>query len=240
MTTAALAIFVSLFALRTPADDLADAQDQAVLERTLYGRLRVEDCDEEQAAGMVAAATRIFERRKEQLARQRALVEEGAAPRLSITESVKALDDARRVMDLAESRAHLVRQLAEIARMEAEAESSPAIDTGPRPIIERFAGGGRFVAADFDMIEVAYRAEFGAAIPVSARGATRFHRALGFDHRGRIDVAVDPDQPEGVWLRGYLRKRGIPYYAFRAAVRGKATAPHIHVGPPSERLSSVH
>jgi hypothetical protein len=239
MTIAALALVVSLIALPTSADDLADAQDQAVLQRTLYGYLRVEDCDEEQAASMVAAATRIFERRKEQLERQHALVDEGLAPAVSIAERVQAVEDAKRVLDLAESRAQLVRQLAEIARMEAEAESLPAVETGPRPIIEKFTGGGRFLAADFDEIEAAYRAEFGAPIPVSARGATRFHRALGFDHRGRIDVAVDPDRPEGVWLRNYLRKRGIPYYAFRAAVRGKATAPHIHIGPPSERLARV-
>ncbi len=240
MTVAALAIIVSMFAQRTPADALADAQDQAVLERTLYGRLTVEECDETQAAEMVAAATRILERRRQALARQRALVEEGAAPRLSITESIEALDQARRVVDLAESRARLVRLVAETAQVEADAESEPAWGTGPRPIIEKFTGTNVFVPGEFDTISLAYRAEFGAGIPVSARGATRFHRALGFDHRGRIDVALDPDQRQGVWLRQYLQKRGIPYYAFRAAVRGKASAPHIHIGPPSERLSRVH
>jgi hypothetical protein len=28
----------------------------------------------------------------------------------------------------------------------------------------------------------------------------------------------------------------VPYFLFRAAVRGKASAAHIHIGPPSLRL----
>jgi len=71
---------------------------------------------------------------------------------------------------------------------------------------------------------------------VSARGETAVHRALGFDHRGRLDVAVSPDSSEGKWLREYLAANSIPFFAFRAAVAGKATAPHIHVGPESTRI----
>ncbi len=56
------------------------------------------------------------------------------------------------------------------------------------------------------------------------------HRALGFDHRGRVDVAVVPSAPEGIWLRQYLQSRKIPYYAFSRAIPGKATAAHIHIG----------
>jgi hypothetical protein len=77
--------------------------------------------------------------------------------------------------------------------------------------------------------------QFGKSLPVSAKGDTALHRSLGFDHRGRVDIALNPDQREGAWLRSYLQKAKLPYYAFRAAVRGKATAPHIHMGPPSTR-----
>ena len=65
---------------------------------------------------------------------------------------------------------------------------------------------------------------------------TAVHTALGMDHTGRVDVAVNPDSPEGIWLREYLDARAIPYYAFRVAMAGKATAPHIHIGPGSTRL----
>jgi hypothetical protein len=67
-------------------------------------------------------------------------------------------------------------------------------------------------------------------------GQTAVHRALGFDHRGRVDVALNPDQPEGVWLRRYLTENRIPFFAFRHAVAGKATGAHIHLGPMSTRL----
>ena len=66
-------------------------------------------------------------------------------------------------------------------------------------------------------------------------GDTAVHRAMGFDHRGRVDVALSPDQPEGVWLREYLTGQEIPYFAFRHAVPGKATGAHIHLGPMSTR-----
>jgi hypothetical protein len=59
---------------------------------------------------------------------------------------------------------------------------------------------------------------------------------MGFDHRGRVDVAVSPDQPEGKWLMRYLETNRIPYFAFRMAVAGKATGAHIHIGPQSTRL----
>jgi hypothetical protein len=68
-------------------------------------------------------------------------------------------------------------------------------------------------------------------------GETAVHRALGFDHRNRVDVAVHPDQPEGVWLRQYLELHYIPYFAFRRAVPGKATGAHIHIGPMSTPLA---
>jgi len=85
---------------------------------------------------------------------------------------------------------------------------------------------------------LAFSSKFDRPLPISAEGETEVHRALGFDHRGRVDVAVVPSAPEGVWLRQYLQLRKIPYYAFSRAIPGKATAAHIHIGPGSTRLAS--
>ena len=87
-------------------------------------------------------------------------------------------------------------------------------------------------------MEVAFREHFGKPMPVSAMGETAVHRAMGFDHRGRVDVALHPDQPEGVWLLQYLTDNHIPFFAFRQAVKGKATGAHIHIGPMSTKLAS--
>ena len=92
------------------------------------------------------------------------------------------------------------------------------------------------VSSALARVEMAFAERFGKPLPVSANGETAVHRALGFDHRGRVDVAVQPDQPEGVWLRQFLTENRIPYFAFRQAVPGKATGAHIHIGPMSTRL----
>ena len=94
------------------------------------------------------------------------------------------------------------------------------------------------VAADVRKAEQAFMRQFGKLLPVSAIGETALHRSLGFDHRGRVDVALHPDDPEGLWLRGYLMEQGIPFYAFRGSLQGKATGAHIHIGPASGHYTS--
>jgi hypothetical protein len=114
--------------------------------------------------------------------------------------------------------------------MEVEPDAAPHLS-------ERFDGDGSFSAAEFHKIEAAFEAHFAKPLPVSAMGETAVHRALGFDHRGRVDVALNPDQLEGKWLRGYLEANRIPFFAFWQAVPGKATGAHIHIGPMSTRLA---
>jgi len=59
---------------------------------------------------------------------------------------------------------------------------------------------------------------------------------LGYDHRNAVDVALHPDSAEGKALINHLQNQGIPFLAFRAAVPGVATGPHIHIGNPSHRI----
>jgi hypothetical protein len=214
--------------------ELADAEDNSILRRTLYGTLRVEDFTKEQSELMVAAAQRLVDRQKERYDRTRDLVAEGIVARASLTAMLEDLEYRKKALDLANFRAKLVEDLSEQARAEGELdETGPVLRLGRA--IERYDGAGMFRETDFLRISSAFQRQFGKAIPVSAKGDTALHRSLGFDHRGRVDIALNPDQREGAWLRGYLQKSKLPYYAFRAAIRGKATAPHIHLGPPSTR-----
>jgi hypothetical protein len=214
--------------------ELADAQDNMILRRTLYGSVRLEDFTKEQADEMVAAAERLVARQEERYEQSKMLVEEGVLARVTLTAMLEDLSFRKKALDLARYRAKLLEELSD--QVEAEEELDADIQFGPRRIIERFSGHGNFRDVDFARVSTAFQMQFARPLPVSARGGTALHRALGFDHRGRVDVALNPDQPEGMWLRNYLKKAKIPYYAFRAAVRGKATAPHIHIGPPSLRL----
>ncbi|HOL71355.1 MAG TPA: hypothetical protein PLA43_03565 [Bryobacteraceae bacterium] len=215
---------------------IEDSRDEAILRRTLYGRLTVEDLTEEQGREMVAAAERMVERREARLELARRLVEEGVLARRSLDSYIEDLEISRKTLELARERAALLEQLAEMARRESEAAAPEAGPRAGRPVVERYDGNGQFREGELKAIEAAFRKQFSRPLPISSYGATAVHRAMGFDHRGRVDVALDPDQPEGEWLRNYLRSRGIPHYVFRAVVPGRSTGPHIHIGPPSERI----
>jgi hypothetical protein len=219
--------------LEKAEEAMADAQDAAILRRTLYGQ----DLTEGQTGEMMAAASRRFDRRMKALDEAKRLVEAGAASRLSLGGFLEELDGARKEADLAESRASLVRELTEMAQAEEALSNKLAEEPAAAPqLADRYDGDGIFTTGTLARVEMAFARQFGKPLPVSAMGETAVHRALGFDHRGRVDVAVHPDQPEGVWLRAYLTDNRIPYFAFRQAVPGKATGAHIHIGPMSTRL----
>lgn len=218
--------------IRESAADLADGD---VLARTLYSSLRPDELGLEQCEQMVEAARRRAARVEEKLEELRPLVEEGVFARNELKLLEEELAERRRTLELARSRAEFIRLLAEMAQLEA-ALSPGQEDTEPRPLQERFDGRGYFSLAQFRRIAEDFEQQFGRPLPVSAQGETQFHRRLGLDHRGRVDVALLPDSAEGQWLRQYLEREQIPYYAFRSAVRGRASAAHIHIGPPSPRL----
>ncbi len=81
-----------------------------------------------------------------------------------------------------------------------------------------------------------FTSTFGRALPTSAIGQSATHDRLGYNHRNAVDVGLHPDSAEGRTLIGYLQGQGIPFLAFRAAIPGVATGPHIHIGSPSHRL----
>ena len=215
-------------------DALEDARDMAILHQTLYGKeLTIDQADE-----MVASAQRRLDRKQAQEAQMQKLVAQGIISKAEMTTYSDETERARHELEWAKNRAKLILELNEMARAEADAERLAALAdslrrAGQHPTVERFDGNGQFNPEIFAKVQVAYEKRFGNAIPVSANGETNVHRTLGFDHRGRVDVALSPDQPEGVWLRRYLTDNKIPFFAFRSAVAHQATGAHIHLGPPS-------
>jgi hypothetical protein len=208
---------------------LADAQDDLILRRTLYAP--VETMTEEQTGEMLAAAQRRVDRQQAQIESMRAQIEAGIAARNSLDPLNDEMRFRQTTLDLAQERARLLAELAAMARTERDFESSASLNS----LEEHFAGKGTFTAADLKDVEGAWQKQYDRPMPISANGDTAAHRALGFDHRGRVDVAVTPDQPEGIWLRKYLKAHYIPFFAFRSAAPGRATGAHIHIGPPSAK-----
>jgi hypothetical protein len=218
--------------------EVDDARDEATLERTLYGRIAIEDLSERQAADMVAAARRRVDRQRQKLDRQRKLIAEGVVARNDTADLDTELDRRRTAVDQADARAELVRSIVEMARAEAAAAAEARDVPPPKEwkAKEWVDGTNALGGPGLRKLTLAYEKEFSRPLPISARGSTAVHRAMGLDHTGRIDVGVTPDSKQGVWLRKYLEERSIPYFAFRVAIPGQATAPHIHIGPPSTRL----
>jgi len=225
--------------------DVADAQDDAVLQRTLYGELPVQNLNEQMGEEMVAAAQRRLERQMVKITQARKLLADGVIAQSTLTPLEEELALRQLNLNLAHSRAKLIGELAALARYE---QSMLAVSAAMRleyrdsvmKGMEHFEGTGVFLESrDLKPIETAYARKFEHALPISADGETALHRSLGFDHRGRVDVAVNPQAREGIWLRRYLKSRGIPYYAFTRAMPGKATAAHIHIGPGSTRLHNA-
>lgn len=103
--------------------------------------------------------------------------------------------------------------------------------------LTRFNGPFKWSIAEAPRVEKFFSQTFGRRLPITALGQSSTHNRLGFDHRDSIDIGLHPDSREGQALINYLRKSGIPFLAFRGAVPGTATGPHIHVGRPSGRFT---
>jgi hypothetical protein len=223
--------------------DLEDARDEAILQHTLFGDLPPKAQGVEISKEMLAAAQRRVDRQLARVAHAREIVAAGVAAQSYLLPIEEELTIRQTSLDLSRLRAHMIAQFA-------AQKAAPVVAPNPDPTIEdmglfaqgmeHYDGDGAFdESRELAPLEFAFASRFDRPLPISAEGETEVHRALGFDHRGRVDVAVDPSQPEGIWLRQYLKLHKIPYYAFAHAIPGKATAAHVHIGPGSTRLAPL-
>jgi TolA-binding protein len=97
------------------------------------------------------------------------------------------------------------------------------------------ATDGNWSMANLSAVQQFFASTFGRALPISTVGQSATHNRLGWDHRNAVDVGVHPDSKEGQALIGFLQSSNIPFLAFRSAIPGVATGPHIHIGSPSHR-----
>lgn len=216
---------------------LADAQDDAILARTLYGQPRIGDMTTEDAQAMIEAAQRRVDRQQSLVESRRVLLDTGILAKSEFRTFQDELDSRKRVLELAQNRMKLLQDLREMAANEQRFESAARLNAQAlKNVMIRYDGNGEFNLADLTTISNEFQKQFHRALPISALGQTLVHQSMGLDHRNRVDVALNPDQAEGVWLRHLLERLRVPYLAFRSAIAGAATAPHIHIGLGSTRL----
>jgi hypothetical protein len=101
----------------------------------------------------------------------------------------------------------------------------------------RYGGARAWSLAEAGAVGQFFAQKFGRQLPVSSFGQSPVHDRWGYDHHNAMDVGISPDSTEGLALMEYLRAGGIPFTAFRFAIPGTATGPHIHVGRPSHKIA---
>ena len=216
---------------------LADAQDEATLTDTLYSNGRVQDLTPAQAKVMIDAAQQRVDRQRVMVEDRRKLLDAGILARSEFGAFEEELHSREQTLQLALSRSRLLDELKQMAAVEQSLERRSQAQTQiAKDVMIHYSGNGLFNLNDLTTISAQFEKQFHHALPVSALGQTMVHQSLGLDHRNRVDVALNPDQAEGLWLRRLLESLHVPYLAFRAAVAGAATAPHIHIGIESTRL----
>jgi hypothetical protein len=99
----------------------------------------------------------------------------------------------------------------------------------------RFTGGSGWNLGEAYKIQRFFSDAFKHELPIAVFGQGAIHERWRLDHRNAMDIQLHPDSAEGQALLNFLQRNGIPYSAFRSAIPGTATGPHIHIGRPSHR-----
>ena len=217
-----------------PKTALADAErtaERAELQRNLRAAISKKDLKPTELPEMLRVAARLRDLAYDRFSMIKARVEAGAAPFNELLPAKQDYELAARQLELAQTRSKLVQELASMALAEERLE-----ELEEEELAFSYEGEGDALAADILAVDMAFYEQFGAVLPISAEGATPVHESLGFDHSGKFDIGLHPDDPEGLFLIAVLESWGIPYIAFRSAVPGQSTGPHIHIGPPSPRV----
>jgi hypothetical protein len=99
----------------------------------------------------------------------------------------------------------------------------------------RYTGAGSWAISQAGKLESFFQQTFRRPLPIAVFGQGSIHNRWRLDHRNAMDVSLHPDGAEGQALIDFMRRNGIPFSAFRGAIPGVATGPHIHIGKPSHR-----
>jgi hypothetical protein len=183
-----------------------------------------------------------LKRAEEKLEQSKKLFEEGLIARNQVEENERALVLAQEKMNetnrqMANAEAQIASVLVETA---ADEEIAKNLRLAKQSLIRtasftRFTGAGGWNIGEAWKIQRFFSDTFNRQLPIAVFGQGAIHDRWRLDHRNAMDIQLHPDGVEGQALLNFLQKNGIPYSAFRSAIPGTATGPHIHIGRPSHR-----
>lgn len=190
-----------------------------------------------------ASYEKSVEKAETRLARSKELFSQGLISRNAVEADERLVAEARdKVAETHTQAASADTQIAQTL-LEADAEAQlKKIKRVPRggqvsnASFIRFNGGTSWLLTDSWKIQRFFLDAFKKPLPISVFGQGSIHERWRLDHRNAMDISLHPDGVEGQSLLNFLRVNGIPFLAFRGAIPGTATGPHIHIGRPSHRF----
>lgn len=179
---------------------------------------------------------------EEKLELSKKLLAEGLIPRAQVEENEHALALAKE--KVAETNRQIASADGQIAGVLVETAANEEINKNLRlakqrlvrtASFTRYTGAGGWNIGEAWKIQRFFSDTFNKQLPIAVFGQGAIHDRWRLDHRNAMDIQLHPDGVEGRSLLEFLQKNGIPYLAFRSAIPGTATGPHIHIGRPSHR-----
>lgn len=217
---------------KKPVNELARLQEEFVVATKDY---------KASLGKLLATYERDFTKAEAHLTQTRALFDQGLIAKAQLAQSETALVTAKdKVTETSRLMVNADTQIAQTL-LEAQAEEQLTRTRLARgstlrtASYIRYAGGGGWLLSDAWKVQRFFLDSFKKQLPIAVFGQGTIHDRWRLDHRNSMDISLHPDGPEGRALLNFLRNNGIPYLAFRAAIPGTATGPHIHIGRPSHR-----
>ena len=179
---------------------------------------------------------------EEKLEQSKKLLAEGLIPKTQVEENERAVTVAKQ--KIAEVNRSMTSADEQVAAVLVEADANEQIAKNLRlakqglvrtAAFTRYTGAGGWNLGDSWKIQRFFYATFNRQLPIAVFGQGPIHDRWRLDHHNAMDIQLHPDGVEGRALLEFLQKNGIPYLAFRSAIPGTATGPHIHIGRPSHR-----
>ena len=183
-----------------------------------------------------------LKRAEERLEVSKKLLAEGLVPRAQVEENEHAVAVAKQ--KIAETNRQLASAEAQVAGVLAENAANEEINKNlslakqrlvRTAAFTRYTGAGGWNIGEAWKIQRFFSDTFKRQLPIAVFGQGAIHDRWRLDHRNAMDIQLHPDGAEGRALLDFLQKNGVPYLAFRSAIPGTATGPHIHIGRPSHR-----
>ena len=181
-------------------------------------------------------------RAEEKVETSKKLLAEGLIPKAQLEENERALLAAKQ--KIAETNRAVTSADEQIAAVFVEAAADAEISKNLRlakqslvrtAAFTRYTGSGSWIISEAWKVQRFFSDTFKRQLPIAVFGQGPIHDRWRLDHRNAMDIQLHPDGVEGRALLDFLQKNGIPYLAFRSAIPGTATGPHIHIGRPSHR-----